>query len=127
MMVNDKRGEFLVKMADGTKKIRFKSEYLCQAEKHLGGKSILYAMTNEEQLGFTTVRALLWAGLRGAGSKWTLEGVGKQMLMDELQNYMKILMEAFQAATGIGSDEDEDEDNETELDPTGIPGSAESA
>ena len=128
-MVNDKRGEFVVKMADGTKKIRFKSEFLCQAEKHLGGKSVLFVLSDAEHLGVTTVRALLWAGLHGAGSKWTLDGVGKQMIMLELTNYIETIMEAFQAATGIAVDEDEEEDEESEkeMDPTGIPGSAKNA
>lgn len=130
MLVNDKRGEFLVKTADGTKKIRFKSEHLCQAEKHLGGVSVLAVLSNSEKLGFSAIRALLHAGLQGAGNRWTLEAVGKNMLMSELTNYIETIIEAFQAATGIGvgADEEQSEDEEERvMDPTEIPGSANNA
>lgn len=126
-MVNDKRSEFLVKMKDGMKKIRFTSEYLCQAEKHLGGQSILAILSDETKVGFTTVRALLWAGMKGAGSPWSIEGVGKQMLLTELQNYFETIGEAFRSATGmteIDEDSDADEDSGGDMDPTGIPVSA---
>lgn len=75
---------------------------------------------NAEKLGFKETRALLWAGLQGANSKFTLEAVGKVMDTQDLTLYLKAIGVAL--ALALGSDDAEDEGAEPDpLDPTEAP------
>jgi hypothetical protein len=97
--------EVEVQLGGTAKYIRFTANALCEAEGVL--KQSLPALFADEesikQLGFTQVRALLWAGLRGArggaGPKWSLEQVGEQMDPAMTGEYLKAIGRALRLAT----------------------------
>lgn len=118
-MANEKRGEVKVDIGDGTKKIRYTMNALIDFE-DVTGKSVTEVGNNP---GMREIRALLWAGLRGAGSKWRIEDVGKHMHVDKIAYYGEACGRALSLALGSDADEDEDEGNDP-LDPTDDPADA---
>ena len=120
---NSKRGFIAVKFKDGEKKLCFTTNALVEAEELLG-KSVsgLFSGTEAELLrnfGFREIRILLWAGIRGAGSKWSVKGVGSQMETKNFVHYAQAVSEGIALAMNGGEVDDEEPE---ELDPTDPPG-----
>jgi len=117
---NTKRGFITVKLKDGEKKLCFTTNALVEAEETLG-QSIPSMFSGGENavlrnFGFKAIRILLWAGIRGAGSKWSLSAVGSQMESSRLGEYSEAIIKALASAMGT---ELEDTEGPEELDPTG--------
>lgn len=117
MQPNNKRGLMTVKMKDGEKYLRFTSDTLCRAEKMLGGQSVLGILRDPDKVGYTVLRALLWAGLHGAGSKWSVEEVGNHMVMSKTQEYIGTMYKAFASASGMALEEDDKDGAAVETEP----------
>lgn len=115
-----KRGFVEVTMLNGeTKKLRFTANALIAAEEHLN-KSVWAILQHPETIGFRELRALLWAGMSGAGSPWKMDAVAKQMNLKEIGNYTNAVLRAISTAMGIDPDKVEVESDE-DADPTEIP------
>ena len=60
---------------DRERRIKYGHNALCEFENAMG-KPIGASLTSEEQIGFSTIRALLWAGLLGEDPTLSLEQAG---------------------------------------------------
>lgn len=82
------------------------------------GKGIGSIMS-EEQVGFRTIRAMYWAGLKWRNRKLTVNQVG-HWLQDEIENgtdfeeLFQPVIEAMQAAGLLGTDDESDDANSEE-------------
>lgn len=110
--MNSKRGLAKVQIGDGTKYLKFTTNALVELEDVLGCSVTSLFMGDEtqigERLGFKTVRALLWAGLKGAGSKFSIRAVGEIMEPQELQTYLEAIGKALNSALGSTTSIEED-------------------
>ena len=107
-MYNKHRGESIsVPLKEGTKTvkklIRFDTNALAELEGVLGIKSMLAVLESPEKVhehfGFSMLRAMVWAGLKGAGSAMTLEEVGESMQLTCINDYSKAIAQALTLAT----------------------------
>lgn len=125
MTVNKHRGEVTVRLLDGEKRLRLTNDALVRAEEALGGANIFAIMNHaEERFSLTVLRALVWAGMYGAGSKWKLADVGKQMNVSLTEHYMESVRQALKLAWGDDeeqTDQDEQGAEDGSLDPTNAP------
>jgi hypothetical protein len=119
--MNPSQGYVTIRLGDGEKRLRFTTDALCSFEDVMGKPATWYLGAGEEliveRVGVRVVRALIWAGLRGAGSKWKLEAVGRQMELAQMPAYMEAIAKAFAEAYGAGDEESPEE----EADPTRAP------
>ena len=66
------------------RKLRYDINAAADMEELMGGKSLLYVMSNPMAAGFSAIRILLWGGLKHAEKGLTLQRVGLMM-----QEYME--------------------------------------
>ncbi len=66
------------------RKLRYDINAAADMEELMGGKSLLYVMSNPMAAGFSALRILLWGGLKHAEKGLTLQRVGLMM-----QEYME--------------------------------------
>jgi|SRR5690554_3622634 len=91
------------------RQLRFDFNAVADLEEHFG-KGIASVMS-EEQVGFRTIRAMYWAGLKWRNPRLTVEKVG-EWLQEELENgasfedLLEPIIKAMKLAGLIGDDED---------------------
>ena len=66
------------------RKLRYDINAAADMEELMGGKSLLYVLSNPMAAGFSAIRILLWGGLKHAEKGLTLQRVGLMM-----QEYME--------------------------------------
>lgn len=66
------------------RRLRYDINAAADMEELMGGKSLLYVMSNPMAAGFSAIRVLLWGGLKHAEKGLTLQRVGLMM-----QEYME--------------------------------------
>ena len=66
------------------RKLRYDINAAADMEELMGGKSLLYVMSNPMAAGFSALRILLWGGLKHAEKRLTPQRVGLMM-----QEYME--------------------------------------
>lgn len=115
--MNDRRGYVKVKLGDGTKMLRYTTNALVELEKELGG-AVQSVLQDPTKAGFAAIRALLWAGLKGAGSRFTVLAVGELMHPSKVGYYAEKCGEALSAAMQA---EDEEASEDDHLRPTEAP------
>lgn len=113
MSQNERKGA-KIQLGDGTKWLVYTVDSLCDLEESLGVPATAL-LADAKQLGFREIRALVWAGLHGAGSKFSLRDVGRLMEPSKLADYATAAGEALQKAFGTSSADEEPE----HLRPTG--------
>lgn len=100
-MANAARGEVTFKVGAARYTLKFSTNAICELEEHLdlGLNSIV---ANMERL--TTVRALLWAGLRAHHPEMTISGAGELIdkcgMTEATEVIGKALTAAFPAKEG---------------------------
>jgi hypothetical protein len=103
--MNSKRGLAKVTIGDGTKYLRFTTNALVELEDELGISVTALLSGGEEavqaRMGFKTMRALLWAGLRGAGSRFSIADVGNMMDPTAIGDYMTAVGAALNTSLGV--------------------------
>jgi len=100
------------------KRLRFDFNAMADFEEVMGYG--LFAALQESQIGFKTIRAFYWAGMRWKEKGLTLERTGN-MLSEELSNGTELqdLMNPIEKAlinSGIIPDQDEQDELESEQD-----------
>lgn len=101
-IVADARGRVAVRLGKEGKFINFTNNALCDLEEELGHSVMALfggdETTRAEKLGFRQVRAMMWAGIRGAkGARYTLEEVGEMMDVSDLAYYTQAIAVALNA------------------------------
>ena len=90
------------------KKLRFDVNAVSDIEEYFGkGIGVIFS---EEQVGFRTIRAFFWAGLKWRDRGLTIERAGKfvQALIDQgesIETMMKPIMKALQMSGVMGKEE----------------------
>ena len=67
------------------RKLRYDINAAADMEELMGGKSLLYVLSNPIAAGFSAIRILLWGGLKHAEKGLTLQRVGL-MMQEYLEN-----------------------------------------
>lgn len=99
-----------VELGGKERQLRFDFNAVADLEDHFG-KGIASVMS-EEQVGFRTIRALYWAGLKWRNHRLTVEKVG-EWLQDELEagssfeSLLNPIIEAMKAGGLLGTTEEE--------------------
>lgn len=75
-MANPEKGEVAFKAADAEYTLRYSTNAICELEDHLG-RGLNAIVADLERV--STVRALLWAGLRAKHPEITLKAAGEIM------------------------------------------------
>ena len=113
--------KFKVPLANGEAKFMLMNwAALADAESVLDGESLLQIFGNEEvarkKMGFRAVLAILWAGLKAAGSDMTYEQVANNLDGEQMNTYFGIVSQSM-AKFIIGKKNiPEDEGNDVPLD-----------
>ena len=134
--MNSKRGYSKIKvpMGDGEFKfLRYDANALAELEDILNIGSVLKLLVEfseevkgsdstkvniPEKLGFKTLRALVWAGIKGAGGSYTLEQIGDMMDPSRFADYMLATVRAITLATTGKETIPEPESEQDQRDPT---------
>ena len=74
-------GPVFISIGGKERRLRYDINAAAEMEELMGGKSLLYVMSNPMAAGFSAVRILLWGGLKHAEKGLTLQRVG--LLMQE--------------------------------------------
>ena len=77
-------GPVFITIGGKERKLRYDINAAADMEELMGGKSLLYVMSNPMAAGFSAIRVLLWGGLKHAEKGLTLQRVGLMM-----QDYME--------------------------------------
>ncbi len=77
-------GSTYITIGGKERKLRYDINAAADMEELMGGKSLLYVMSQPMAAGFSAIRVLLWGGLRHAEKGLTLQRVGMMM-----QEYME--------------------------------------
>ena len=77
-------GPVYITLSGKERKLRYDINAAAEMEELMGGKSLLYVMSNPMAAGFAAIRILLWGGLKHAEKGLTLQRVGLMM-----QEYME--------------------------------------
>lgn len=94
-MANPARGEVSFKVADTRYTLKFSTNAICELEEHLN-KGLNVIVANMERL--TTVRALLWAGLRAKHPDMTIEKAGELIDRCGMAEATEVIGKALTAA-----------------------------
>lgn len=99
-MANPARGEVAFRVADSEYTLKFSTNAICELEERLD-KGLNTIVANMERL--TTVRALLWAGLRAKHPDVTIAQAGEMIdrvgMAEATETIGKALTAAFPAPT----------------------------
>ena len=77
-------GPVYITIGGKERNLRYDINAAAEMEELMGGKSLLYVMSNPMAAGFSAIRILLWGGLKHAEKGLTLQLVGLMM-----QEYME--------------------------------------
>lgn len=94
-MANPHRGEVAFKVADAEYTLKFSTNAICELEERLD-KGLNVIVANMERL--TTVRALLWAGLRAKHPEVTIQQAGEMIDRSGMAAATEIIGKALTAA-----------------------------
>ena len=111
----DVRGRVAVQFGEQSKFLHFTANAVVQLEEQLGS-SIMGLFTGDEsvraeRLGITQIRALLWAGVRGAGSKFSIDDIGEMMDLADLGYYTQCVVTALSAKFQPSKPEDAEDES----------------
>ena len=100
-------------------KLRYDINAAADMEEVMGGKSLLYVLSNPMAAGFSAIRIHLWGGLKHAEKGLTLQRVG--LLMQEylesggsIETLAAKIGDAVRKSKILGDDEETTEEAETE-------------
>lgn len=98
-MANKHRGEVSINL-DKERTLRLTTNSAVELEKELG-----FSVTkiNENTIGFTVIRAIIWAALRSDNKDLTIEEVGNLMDHGDFNDVATKAMEAFKLVFQKGS------------------------
>ena len=74
-----------IELGGKERKLRYDINAAADMEELMGGKSLLYVLSNPIAAGFSAIRILLWGGLKHAEKGLTLQRVGL-MTQEYLEN-----------------------------------------
>ena len=77
-------GPVFIEIGGKERRLRYDINAAADMEELMGGKSLLYVLSNPMAAGFSAIRILLWGGLKHAEKGLTLLRVGVMM-----QDYME--------------------------------------
>ena len=77
-------GTVFIKIGGKERRLRYDINSAAEMEELMGGKSLLYVMSNPMAAGFSAIRILLWGGLKHAEKGISLQRGGLMM-----QEYME--------------------------------------
>lgn len=100
-MANPARGEIALKVGDTAYTLKFSTNAICELEDHLD-KGINVIVSNMERV--TTVRALLWAGLRAQYPDITIAKAGEMIDRVGMAKATDVIGKALAAAFPAGND-----------------------
>ena len=111
-------GTVFITMGGKECRLRYDINAAADMEELMGGKSLLYVLSNPMAAGFSAIRILLWGGLKHAEKGLTLQRVGL-MMQEYLENGGSIeklaekLGEAVRKSKILGEEgpEEDKEDN----------------
>ena len=78
-------GTVFITMGGKERRLRYDINAAADMEELMGGKSLLYVLSNPMAAGFSAIRILLWGGLKHAEKGLTLQRVGL-MMQEYLEN-----------------------------------------
>lgn len=111
-MANRNNNEVEVTIGTEAKIIRFNANVIAELEKQTLGKPVLWFFGSDaadqaerqkvvaQRIGIFELRAFLHAGLKGMGSKWTVEAVGTAMSLAQYNDYTSAVQDALLLALG---------------------------
>lgn len=94
-MANPARGEVAFKVADAEYTLKFSTNAICELEERLD-KGLNVIVANMERL--TTVRALLWAGLRARHPEVSIQQAGEMIDRIGMAEATEVIGKALTAA-----------------------------
>ena len=92
-------GPVYITIGGKERRLRYDINAAADMEELMGGKSLLYVLSNPMAAGFSAIRILLWGGLKHAEKGLTLQRVGL-MMQEYLENggRIELLVEKLGAA-----------------------------
>lgn len=102
-------GPVFIKLGGKERRLRYDINAAVEMEELLGGKSLLYILTNPAAAGISAIRILLWGGLKHEERGLTPQRVG--LMMQEymesggrLEELIARISEAIQKSKMLGDD-----------------------